>query len=69
VFARLLGMREVERGTGYVVVRFPIWASERVIQGVVKNTLADAKVAGRHLTAEIGHRLVRFEGDVEKGWR
>jgi hypothetical protein len=51
----------IERGPGYRIIAFPIWATEVMIAKAVENVRKDAKVQGRELKIEVGHRLVRVD--------
>lgn len=61
--------RVIEKGDRYRVVRFPIWASEKLIREACRNMQRDAEVEGRRITFKIGRRLVRIEGDLERNER
>jgi hypothetical protein len=58
--------RVIEGGDGYRLIRFPIWMTEKMIREACDNVRRDAEVQGRTLRFTIGHRLVRFEGDVKE---
>ncbi len=61
IVANLIGFRVVERGTDYVVFRFPIWMSSSMIDQVIEKTVADATVLGKHPCITRGNRLVRVD--------
>lgn len=62
--AWLIGVRFIKKDGDVVFVRLPSWFSEKQVDNVIAHLIADARVQGKTIRAERGHRVVRFE--VEK---
>lgn len=62
MMARLLGMKVVESGHGYKVIRMPLWANEKMVSRAADRIRRDAALLGHDIKITCGARLIRIDG-------
>jgi hypothetical protein len=59
--ASILGVKMVEEGVGYSIVKIPIWARGEVAEVMIARIVKDMLVMGKQLKVTKGDSLVKFE--------